>query len=72
MASDDPRHCDGGEHRRETLLPPGRHVFLTRDDIINHIKFMKTLEPAYAEKALKWHSGMTPWLELPTWQELCK
>lgn len=45
---------------------------LTRDDIINHIKFMKTLEPAYAEKALKWYSGMSPWLELPTWQELCK
>lgn len=43
---------------------------MTRDQLIQHILKMKTLDPSYAEKSHKWYSAMLPWLDLPSWEAL--
>ena len=37
---------------------------MTRATILTHIAMMAALEPAYAEKALRWYQGTLPWLDL--------
>ena len=37
---------------------------MTRDELINHILHMKTLDPDYARYALKCYSDLMPWLAL--------
>ena len=52
MAANDPRHCDGAERQRETRLSLGRHVLVTREQVIALIMHMKTLDKDYARTVM--------------------